>query len=80
MIDAPGHLFMLKEEAEAIAHCYMALTFQWDAYLYLESGAATALFWEGDLIDFWSCEAELTTAVLEIVQNYRLRITGDGPA
>ena len=77
LIDAPGHA---NEEPEAIAHCYLALIFQWSAYLYLESGVATVLFWEGDLIDLWSRDSQLTKAVLEVVRDYGLRMTGDDPA
>jgi hypothetical protein len=77
LIDAPGHLFGSAEQAEAIAHCYLAVIFGWTAYLYLPSGAATALFWEGDLVDFWSADASLTQAVRGAIQAYELRITSD---
>jgi hypothetical protein len=80
LIDAPGHLFAPTEEAEAIGHCYLALTFGWSAYLYLASGAATVHFWEGDLIDFWSPDQSLTQKVLEVVHSYELRVTSDHTA
>jgi hypothetical protein len=59
LIDAPGHLFPAAEQAEAVAHCYLAVIFGWSAYLYLPSGAATVLFWEGDLVDFSSDDENL---------------------
>lgn len=75
LIDAPGNLFGPTEQAEAIACCYLAVIFQWSAYLYLASGAATVLFWEGDLIDVWSSHEKLPQAIQEIVQTYELRVT-----
>jgi hypothetical protein len=75
LIDAPGHLFATTEQAEAIGHTYLSLIFSWSAYLYLESGAATLNFWEGDLIDFWSPDESLTQTVFELVQSFELRVT-----
>lgn len=80
LIDAPGHLFAPTEEAEAIGHCYLALTFGWSAYLYSASGAATVNFWEGDLVDFWSPDQSLTQKVLEVVHSFELRVTSDHSA
>ncbi len=77
LIDAPGHLFGPAEQAEAIAHCYLALMFGWTAYLYLPSARATVLFWEGALIDFWSADERLTESVRGAIQSYELRITSD---
>ena len=77
LIDAPGHLFESPEEAEAIGHCYLAVTFGWSAYLYLASGVATVFFWEGDLVDFWSSDESLTQAVLRVVREFDLRVTSD---
>jgi len=76
LIDAPGHLFASKEAAEAIGHCYLAIFFDWSAYLYLTSGAATFFFWEGDLIDFWCSEKNTAKKVCELVERYELRIPG----
>jgi|SRR5215469_4031140 len=80
LIDAPGHLFSSSEQAEAIAHCYVALMFGWTAYLYLSSGAATVLFWEGDLVDFWSSDERLIQQMRATIQTYELRITSDDAA
>ena len=77
LIDAPGHLFEPTEEAEAIGHCYLAMTFGWSAYLYLASGAATVNFWEGDLVDFWSRDESLTQTALGVVRSYELKITSN---
>jgi hypothetical protein len=77
LIDAPGHFFSASEQDETIAHCYLAVMFGWTAYLYLPSGAATVLFWEGDLIDFWCGDEHLIQAVRATVQTYDLRITSD---
>jgi hypothetical protein len=59
----------------AIAHCYLAVMFGWTAYLYLPSKAATVLFWEGELVDFWSADEQLIQAVRATIQTYELRIT-----
>ncbi len=77
LIDAPGHLFSSAEQAEAIAHCYLAVMFGWTAYLYLSSATATVLFWEGDLLDFWSDDERLIKEVRGTVQTYELRVTSD---
>jgi hypothetical protein len=80
LIDAPGHLFASAEGPEAISHCYLAATFDWSVYLYLASGRATAYFWEGDLIDFWSCDESICQKVHEVVKGYELRVTSPIPA
>ena len=75
LIVAPGHLFTSTEAAEAIGHCYLAAIFDWNAYLYLPSGAAALYFWEGDLIDFSSCDQKIFQDVCEIVERFELRVT-----
>lgn len=75
LIDAPGHLFGKQEEAEAIGHCYLSILFGWSAYLYLPSGAVTIQFWEGDLVDVWTGDAQLEGAIRELVTQFHLRIT-----
>jgi hypothetical protein len=80
LIDAPGHLFSSAEQAEAIAHCYLSVMFGWTAYLYLPSGAATVLFWEGELVDFWSADRCLIQATRDTIQTYELRITSGDTA
>jgi hypothetical protein len=75
LIDAPGHLFIPTEQADAIGHSYLAVAFGWSVYLYLSSGAATVFFWEGDLIDFWSSDESLSQRVLGVVTSYELRVT-----
>ena len=77
LIEAPGHWFAASEQAEAIGHSYLAVTFGWSAYLYLATGKATVLFWEGDLVDFWSADRTLVESVGTLIQNYGLRRTGD---
>jgi hypothetical protein len=80
LIDAPGHLFGPTEDAEAIGHCYLAVTFGWSAYLYLASGAVTVHFWEGDLVDFWSPHESLARTSLDLVRSFELRLTSDHAA
>jgi hypothetical protein len=75
LIDAPGHLFTPTEQAEAIGHSYLAVVFGWSAYLYLASGAATVLLWEGDLVDFWSKDERMIQRVRAVIQTYELRLT-----
>jgi hypothetical protein len=75
LIDAPGHFFGPTEEALAIGHSHLAVTFGWSAYLYLASGAASVLLWEGDLVDVWSPDESVTQRVLGVVQSYELRVT-----
>ena len=75
IIEAPGHLFASTEAAEALGHCYLVATFDWSAYLYLASGAATVYFWEGDLVDLWSCDESIHQKVWEAVKTYELRVT-----
>jgi hypothetical protein len=68
LIEAPGHLFEPIESPEAIGYSYLSVIFAWSAYLYLASGGATICFWEGDLIDFWSPEADLVKKVAGLVE------------
>jgi hypothetical protein len=75
LIDAPGHLFGKQEEAEAIGHCYLAILFEWDVYLYLPNGAVTMQFWEGDLVDVWTGDAQLEGAIREVAAQFDLKIT-----
>jgi hypothetical protein len=77
LIDAPGHLFTPAEQAEAIGHSYLAVTFRWSAYFHLAPGAATVFFLEGDLIDFWSADEKLKQTVRGVIQTYELRLTSD---
>jgi hypothetical protein len=77
LIDAPGHLFDATEQAAGIGYCYLAVIFGWSAYLYLASGAATILFWEGDLIDVWSPDESLRHTTREVVETYELRLTSE---
>jgi hypothetical protein len=77
LIDAPGHLFTSVEVAEAIGHCYLALMYGWSAYLYILSGAATVLFWEGDLVDIWSADEKVRHPVRAVIQTYELRLIHD---
>jgi hypothetical protein len=53
----------------------LASTFDWSAYLYLASGAATVYFWEGDLIDYFGFDKSVGHKVHEAVKSYDLRIT-----
>ncbi|WP_211325541.1 hypothetical protein [Roseimicrobium gellanilyticum] len=74
LIDAPGHLFGKHEEAEAIGHCYLALLFGWNVYLYLPSGAVTVQFWEGDLVDVWTGDKQLENSIREVAERFHLQI------
>ncbi len=75
LIDAPGHLAEGQEESLSIGLCYLALMFNWTAYLYLPSLPATVLFWEGDLIDVWASNEQVKDSVQKVVQRFELRIT-----
>jgi hypothetical protein len=77
LIDAPGHLFEVTEQTDAVGYCYLAVMFGWSAYLYLASGAVTIFFWEGDLIDVWSSDEALPGTIREIVRCFELRVTND---
>lgn len=75
LIEAPGHLFEPTEQMEAIGFCHLALIFGWSAYLYLASGAVTVLFWEGELIDVWCTDKDVSNRVRGVVEAYGLRTT-----
>jgi hypothetical protein len=72
--DAPGHLFEGDEDADVISQCYLIIMFGWTAYLCLALKRATLLFWEGDLIDFWSADEDLLDAVKLSVQKNKTEL------
>lgn len=75
LIDAPGHLFEAEEDADVISQCYLIIMFGWTAYLYLASKKAILLFWEGDLVDFWSPDEALFEEVKSLIKEEKLHIT-----
>lgn len=75
LIDAPCHLFDVNEDAELVGQCSLILMYGWTAYLYLASDKATLLFWEGELVDFWTRDASIYREVKSIIQKLELRLT-----
>ncbi|TAL30015.1 MAG: hypothetical protein EPN97_13005 [Alphaproteobacteria bacterium] len=75
LVDAPGHLFDANEDADLIGQCNLILMYNWTAYLYLASAKATFLFWEGELIDFWTHDMEIYQKVKSLIQELKLRLT-----
>jgi hypothetical protein len=50
--------------------------FDWSAYLYLPPPtSATVLLWEGDLIDVWVDNDDITTGIREVLTKFELRVT-----
>jgi hypothetical protein len=82
LIDVPGFLFDPSEFAAANDLGSLILKRGWTSYIYLTSGAATLLLWEGDLIDFWSREKRLAKQLKVLLHSIEARVVHDqeGPA
>jgi hypothetical protein len=77
VIDAPGRLFEAGEAALAIELSSLVVSRGWTAYLYLALNDATVLFWEGELIDFYGYDRNVTYRVRIMIAQNRLRVVHD---
>jgi hypothetical protein len=77
LIDVPGFLFDSSELASAIDLGSLSLKRGWTSYIYLTSGLATLLLWEGDLIDFWSTDKRLAEQLKIVLHSIDAQIVHD---
>jgi hypothetical protein len=75
LIEVPGFVFQREDLEAAEDLCRTILSRGWTAYLYFLSRSATILFWEGDLIDFWTADADTLHRVEQMILTKSLRRT-----
>ncbi len=68
LIDAPGHLYELKEKDELIGMLWMTVAFGWSSYVYSSTRSNIIYNWEGDFIDIWNMDNDSLTEVKELCE------------
>ncbi len=77
LVDVPGFVFDHGELTSAVDLGSIVLGRGWTSYVYLTSGVATFLFWEGALIDYWSTDQGLSKQLKAMLRGIGARIVHD---
>jgi hypothetical protein len=75
LIDSPWHVIPSTEAELGISLFSLTVSYQWNAWLYLQNGATTLYNWEGELFDFWTTDRETYTKLANLVRDFNLATT-----
>jgi hypothetical protein len=73
LFEVPGVALAADESATAAELSRQAVATGCTAYLYLLANTGTVLFWEGELIDFWSSDAKVVKRVERMINHAQYR-------
>ena len=75
LIDSPWHVIPSTEAELGISIFSLTVSYQWNAWFYLQNGATTLYNWEGELFDFWTTDGETYAQLENLVRDFNLATT-----